>query len=318
MRSCSWITGLVIVTLISVTAAGEMVADGSVAYWRPIALLENALESSQQELRTPGLAVALGQEPSQTRISCNKDKECEHLNRRVVLDQPVCIDQAHTFENIYSPWFGNTTTGATIPYLMDKQYTKYLQTGYSIKYDCINNQCEISERVPIKDECTYACLVTPTEYKGKTWHDFCICLPGWLKDDKGNPTIYCGPNGSRYAYYTSLAWTCEEEKAIAGICGIGERCVEKNDEVDCETIPGEGPIQYPDGTTYSFTIPKDLSSPIEVAAKHNGRIIARKPISNLSAETYAARYGPVDGSQAGSFALSTGLIELVESILAAC
>jgi len=293
MRRCGWIIGFVILSAGSMSVAGQAVADGSVAYWSPIALLENVLESSQQELRTTVLAVALEQEPSQTKIACNNDKECEYLNRLLLLDQPICIGQAYIFENVYDQFFGNITTGATIPFLMDKQYTKTLQTGYEQQYGCVNNQCQIVARQPKGHDCPVACLVTPTVYKHKTYHDLCICIPGNATDERGKlKPIYCGPNASRYAYNAFVTWTCEEEERIAGICAIGERCVDKGGEIDCELVSGSDPIQYPDGTTYSFIIPKDLTSPIEVAAKHNGRIIARKPISDLSAADHIARYGP--------------------------
>jgi len=235
--------------------------------------------------------------------TCSNNLQCRDLERNIILDQNLCIGQAHTFENIYGTFFGNKTTGATIPYLMDKQYTEQIQTGYTLKYGCVNNQCQIVKREPITKKCTYGCLVTPTAYNGKNWHDFCICKPGY---DPNSP-IHCGPNGSRYAYYLHISWTCEKKNRIAGICGIGQRCVEKPTEVTCEDIPGPGPIKYPDGTSYAFVIPKKPSSQIYVAAIQNGKIIASKPISNLSAMEYINKYGAVHASQAAYFAQATGL-----------
>ena len=245
--------------------------------------------------------------------TCSNDLQCKDLEGNITLDQTSCIGQASTFENIYGQFFGNITTGATIPYLMDKQYTEQIQTGYTLKYGCVNKQCQVVKREPITKKCAYGCLVTPTAYEGKDWHDFCICKPGWDKDDTGNPIMHCGPNGSRYAYYLHIVWTCEKEDRVAGICEIGQRCVEKPTEVTCEDIPGSGPIQYPDGTTYTFIIPKKSSSQIYVTAIQNGKVIASKPISNLSAMEYIAKNGPVNASQALAFAQSTGLTTTLAS-----
>ncbi|MEM0360577.1 MAG: hypothetical protein QXK06_04550 [Candidatus Diapherotrites archaeon] len=247
--------------------------------------------------------------------SCSADRDCAHLNETIKLDQNSCVGQAYTFENIQSSLLGSTTGGAAIPYLMGKQYTQQIQTGYTKTYSCQNRQCQLTSRVPIIQNCTYGCLITPTQYEGKTWHDLCICKPGWVKDARGNPIVYCGPNGSRYAYYTHLDWTCEKIERIAGICGIGERCVVKSGETTCETIGGEQPINYPDGTQYTFKIPHNPTQPITIAVIQNGKTIAQKAISNLSAEQYLLKNGPITSSQAYAFAQSTGLTSIVASAL---
>lgn len=348
MRSCSWIAGLVIVTFISVAAAGETAADGSVPYWSPVG---KASEKDEDRSEYNGLVdkprctydnyifdtirferqggpnpTFIANSFALTRKTCTSDYQCRDLDYFVQLpeSEQTCIDPALHYNGQSDPLL--PIRPYLTPELIGKAYTKYIQLGYTVHFKCENGYC-IPDKAGLYDkenieykECQYGCLVTPItkkyswENEPKTYSNFCVCLSGQVGK------TYCNPSRGRHVYFTYKDWTCEKEEGrIAGYCGKGSKCKivdERQDKWECQPLEGEEFRQFlEESGQYSLLIPGNLNQKITVAYIQNGKVIAEKPISNMSAEAYVARYGPIDASQAVSFAVSTGLAELVESIL---
>jgi len=255
-----------------------------------------------------------------SKTPCSSDRDCSKLDHVVTLppEEQICYDKIKYFtgnESIFYSYQGyNTGEMRNLNFLIGKQYTDYLQLGYIVKHKCSKNGfCEEYEKDPYAEgqykKCKYGCLVTPTyhkkefEEKGKYYSNFCICDEGRVKGTEA----FCDNSKGNNIYYKFNTWTCEEEVKTGMICGIGGQCSIKNGQIGCWPAKTNSTSAYDNQETqYAMIIPS-MTKPVMVAAIQNGKIIASKPISNLSAEQYILKNGPVHASQATYFAQATGL-----------
>jgi len=201
-----------------------------------------------------------------------------------------------------------------ISYLLGKEYTEYLQIGVAIEYGCGSDGfCEVKSIDPYGRgtavRCTYGCLREPVEYRGKIYQNFCVCQEARVK----NTELFCDYSRGNDVYYWSRIWTCEIDALVAMDCGFGGRCsIDPREGIGCWPIGSDAQTQS-EATQYALTMPTGMNGPIYVVAMQNGRVIAKRPISNLSAEQYIAKYGPVRFDQAYAFAQKVGLTSLANS-----
>jgi len=244
---------------------------------------------------------------AQQRVACRYDWDCRTLGEKLIeLDQNVCVGQQHFYDGRRDPLLSIRPNLATE--LGGKIYTDYIQVGYKISFKCGQNGYCVPDKVdydPGLVKCKYGCLVTPVEKNGKVYSNFCVCRSGQL----GN--AFCDPNLGRHVYYYRLDWTCEKSIEIVGYCPVGSKCSISPDGKRWECVPlnaqeffqqqgvGTTTGQREDNVRYTMLFPGKLeSAPIKVALIKNGRIIAERPISNMSALEYINKYGPVNAANA--------------------
>jgi len=259
------------------------------------------------------------QQGAQTTVACKSNWDCSKLDYVRKLDQNQCIDQVYFYDGRTDPLL--PLRPYVVPELLGRRYTKYIQIGYTVHYVCGKSGfCEIG-KIGTYDkpgveymECRYGCLVTPTEKNGKVYSNFCVCLPG-----STTAPLFCDPSRGPHAYYQRIDWTCELEIEVAGYCAIGTKCqiLEGGEKWACVPLEGIDPLKTTTSSSngyYTFVIPGDLESkPISVALIQNGKIVAEKPISNMSALEYINKYGPVNSANAYAFAKQVGLTSLASA-----
>ncbi len=258
--------------------------------------------------------------PKKTNIRCNvgQDWTCRHLNHIEKLDQNRCYLDVYYF-TIDHPVFKlkgkpNRYSDA-ISYLLGKRYTEYLQTGVKLEYGCSSDGfCEVKRIDPYAYgtyvKCTYGCLKDPVKYKGVIYQNFCVCQEGRVKNSK----LFCDYSIGNDVYYWSRVWTCGIEPRVAMECGVGGQCgIDPKEGIGCWPIEKDKTYRASNSVQYALTMPQGMEGPIYVVAMQNGKVIAKKPISNLSAEEYIAKYGPIRGDQAYAFAQKLGLTSLASA-----
>ena len=274
----------------------------------------SGIETLRQLLQQKGLL--------HPKVPCKTDWDCKKLDRIVKLDQNKCYDQVRTFQG-NEPIFkvigrrGETTYDfSLLSILAGKRYTKYLQTGYKIEHKCGSDGfCEVSKVDPYAPGtyvvCEYACLVDPVKYNGQIIQNTCICPTAW----DGRDTPHCDYSIGNDVYYTYIQLNCKKTIKAWMICGTGGRCANGPEGIGCYPIEGSelyGSNSSKGSVQYALTMPQGMEGPIYVVAIQNGKVIAKQPISDLSAEEYITKYGPVDAGRAYEFAQKTGLTAIVE------
>ncbi|MEM4598275.1 MAG: hypothetical protein QW400_01145 [Candidatus Diapherotrites archaeon] len=247
---------------------------------------------------------------TQTQTPCRWDSDCRSLDRIVKIDQNLCIGNI----KIYRPdhlLFQTTGAPWLTTILVGKNYTDYIQTGYKIEHKCGRSGfCEVSKTDSYADgaseKCQWGCLVTPTEYKGKKYYNFCVCMGGLMP---GKP--WCDYTRGNDVYNNFKEWTCEVEVRETMLCGYGSRCAVRPEGVGCWPIETASSQSSKD-TQYALVI-EDMSQPVYVVAIQNGVVVAKKPISNSSAQEYVLNNGPINSSNAYAFAQQTGLTTIAAS-----
>ncbi|MFH1234656.1 MAG: hypothetical protein V1493_03525 [Candidatus Diapherotrites archaeon] len=268
-----------------------------------------------------------------TQTPCTKPSDCSKLNQLSALGQGMCYDEVKYFDgsetlfteidktgNTYAqtyPSFKKIIPTIKTSLLLNNAYTDYLQTGKYITYKCSSNGfCEVAKTDPYAEKaykgCTFGCILN-LQYSGKNYSNICvtrICAEGRVT----GTDAFCDTSIGNNIYYKHQLWWCDQETRIGMICGDGGHCVKTSSGTGCI------PVEYASAqgnnnqnTQYALLIPS-MDQPIMVVAYQNGKAIAQKPVSNLSAEKYVLQYGPVSASQAYSFAQSTGLATMVASI----
>jgi hypothetical protein len=236
---------------------------------------------------------------------------------RIMLDEKVCYHDLNYFrgnEAIFSALNEGTQTADfkfIIPIVKNQlfglRYTKYLQLSYSVQ----NGQTD-PFATGNYHECKLGCL---PEYEyapyGEKYTNVCvdkICPEGPVT---GKPN-FCDFSKSNNIYYSHQAWFCQTVPRVLMICGEGGKCTPTNDGLHC--LGYSTTSSFYNGTEYAIIAPKTPDGQFMVAAYQNGKVVAKKSISNMSASDYVANYGPIQSSQAHSFAQSTGLATMVASI----
>ncbi len=262
-----------------------------------------------------------------TGISCNPtrgDLDCRKLNGLITIETPQCIGQIKHYnggEEIFRAMDQiineETNENKGIPgalksakiMLLGAPYTKYIQKSYYAEYTC-NQQgkCVIKKAITDKGEyverCGFGCI-PQLYYAEKNYSNVCVnkvCGEGMLAD----PGFYCDPTMGNNVYIKHQLWWCDTEVRPAVICGEGAKCGNGSRGISCYGI-GTTTTSYNPSTQYTLILPHNINQTITVAAIQNGKVIASKPISNLSAAEYIAKNGPLHQSQATYFAQATGL-----------
>ena len=291
---------LIFAVLASVGVFAQALPDGSVAYWRPSFFGTDYL--SLQELEN--IATTASSIPVAS-------AEFVPVEPGICYDEQQFMQEDHPFfeylekvQQRNNPSVKQAARNA----LLNAPYTMFLQVGYAIENGQTNPLAEGSW-----ENCPLGCIVRFI-YRGEIYTSVCIkqiCEEG----SAPNTDAYCDPATGDVYYYHTMFW-CEDIPHPWIRCGEGGRCTETPDGLRCRGYPVDpSSSSSSQGAEYVLVAPKNPSEPIMVAAIQNGQVIAKEPISNLSAEAYVARYGPIDAGQAESFAVSTGLAELVESML---
>lgn len=192
--------------------------------------------------------------------------------------------------------------------LLYSDYTDQLQIAYAV---------DGGKTIPGADgtyrECQYGCVFN-LSYRNEQYHNIClneICTEGQLA---GTQT-FCDPELGNDVYYTHGTWFCKNITRKAMECGQKAVCGAVTGGHSCVSVQAISSGNLSSGNSeFALVAPNDLSQPFFVAAYQNGKLIASKPISNMSAEKYVLKYGAVSDSQARSFAQSTGLMTMVASL----
>jgi len=285
MRRYDWIAGFVILSAVYMSVAGQTVADGSVAYWVP-----KFVDGVRSAATTPQVFVG-----ARTTLAYASSQSF----------QPRCfggVGTIHGDEEVYTElvpsehgiW--SSVVGKMKNDLLGREHTFALQTSFSGAYK----------------ECPFGCFYE-LEYLYKKYNNVCInsiCKIGQVK----GTSEFCEPDNPEgdNVYYKQRTWWCGEITRKWIDCGTGHCYKQQDGEYSCKF---SDETSKSNGVEYSIVSPANPNSPFMVAAYQNERLLAKKPISNMSAEAYVARYGSVDASQAESLAVGTGLAELVESIV---
>jgi len=253
-----------------------------------------------------------------TDVQCRWNWECSYLDHIVPLDQPKCYLDVYFFtpdHPIFKIGGRLNKWTSSMAYLIGKRYTEYLQKSVMVKYRCgEEGYCEVWEYDPYAEgtyvKCNFGCLYDPVEYNGKIHQNICLCQEARVKDTD----LFCDYDRGNDVYYYRRLWTCETEVAVAMECGEYGRCGEDPKEgIGCWPIRADqsyGSSSSSGFIQYSLIVPQTMNGPIYIAAIQNGRVIAKRPISDFSAEEYIAMYGPVDASRAYQYAQEVGLTSL--------
>jgi len=233
----------------------------------------------------------------------------------VELEKGVCFHNADYYRGS-EPIFSAIDSSEQVPSfefikniaknaLIGKMFTSYLQINKTVSSDPIS---------PFKagtyTKCSLGCIKHIT-YFGQEYHNICvnkICKEGQL-----NEPFFCDSGKGNDIYYLHQLFWCDDVPRVAMYCGSGAKCTQTDDGLKCRTYNSTSSTS--NGTTYAVEAPRYPSGSFMVVAYQNGRKIASKPLSNLSAGAYVARNGPVYASRATSYAKSTGLTSTVAGIL---
>jgi len=192
--------------------------------------------------------------------------------------------------------------------LRGQRYTKYIQLAYTI---------ENGKKNPFASgnyaECSLGCFPRFT-YFGKTYANICInniCQQGKLP----NESKFCDSSLGNDVYMHYLSFWCEDIPEPTLLCGVGAHCAQESDgtffcdgDDATDTLGSAG-----SSVKYVVKVQGNAGGKFMVAAYQNGRLIAQRPISNMSAGEYVKRNGPLRASQAGYYAQRTGLTTLANA-----
>jgi len=275
----SWDSGL--------GSSGAGYEDGSVAYYRPPLAATRTVEV------TPGICygtVKFYHDPS---TPIRGDEACQNLFPLLKSTRQKNIPAVKEDARLA---------------LLNRQYTDNMQVSYSVDSGQIDPFAKGSWK-----SCPMGCALQFT-YRGQAFSNICIELICEEGISPARPEPFCDESIGNNVYYSHRLFWCQDVPQPWMICGEGGKCLDKGDgTLTCggsSTTAGPG-----SGVTvieYAITSPADNEQPFLVAAYENGKLIASKPISDLSAKDYVLQHGPVRASQADSFARTTGLASTVD------
>jgi len=185
--------------------------------------------------------------------------------------------------------------------LVGRAYTEYLQVAYSIE----NGQTGIYSPGTYKS-CPFGC-VKEMEYLHGTYTNVCIkniCKEGYTSGTQ----IFCDSTKGNDVYQWHTTWFCQsilQTVIECGDAGVG-RCTQTVEGFNCGGLPASTGADS-GSIVYALTAPANPSQPIMVVAYQNGKVVAERAISGLSASEYVTRHGPIHADQAASLAESSGL-----------
>ena len=295
---------LILAALASVGVFAQAFPDGSVAYWTP-----RSFDTVYPTATPPQEYASMDTTASSIPVA---------FAEFVPVEPGICYDeQQYLQESDQIFKLIQETSQRNLPAvkeearraLLNQPFTDYLQVGYAIENGVTNTVVDGSWK-----PCTLGCIVKFT-YRGETYNHVCInaiCEEG----QEPNTQTFCDSSIGNDVYYYHRTFWCEPTPQPYIRCGVGGRCTETPDGLRCRGYPvNSSSSSSSQGLEYALVAPKNPSQPIMVAAYKNGKLLAKKPISNLGGAAYVARHGPVDASQAESVAVSTGLVEFVKSLL---
>ena len=180
-------------------------------------------------------------------------------------------------------------------------YTKYLQVAYSVE----NGQTGIFSPGTYKS-CPFGCVIE-MEYLHGTYTNVCIeniCSEGYTS----GTALFCDSTKGNDVYQWHTTWFCQSILQTVMECGderVG-KCMQNSEGFTCGGAPVSTGADS-GSIVYALTAPANPDQPILVVAYQDGKVVAERAISGLSASEYVTRHGPIHADQAASLAESSGL-----------